>query len=83
MNILLVLIPLALGLGGLGLGAFLWSLKSRQYSDLDGASWRALHDEADQLDIAAARAPHQPQAAPQPALGTGLPDRLRLHLRSR
>ncbi len=42
MNILLILIPLALALGGLGLVAFLWSLSSRQYEDLDGAAWRAL-----------------------------------------
>jgi cbb3-type cytochrome oxidase maturation protein len=40
------LIPIAPFLGGLGLAAFLWSLKSGQYDDLDGASWRALADEA-------------------------------------
>jgi cbb3-type cytochrome oxidase maturation protein len=45
MNVLLVLIPLALGLGGIGLAAFLWSLRSRQYEDLDGAAWRALGDD--------------------------------------
>lgn len=39
------LIPIALFLGGLGLAAFLWSLKSGQYEDLDGAAWRALSDE--------------------------------------
>ena len=33
-------------LGGLGLAAFLWSLKSGQYEDLDGAAWRALEDRA-------------------------------------
>lgn len=38
------LIPAALVLGGLGLVAFLWSLKSGQYDDLDGAAWRALED---------------------------------------
>ncbi len=38
------LIPVALFLGGLGLAAFLWSLKSGQYDDLDGAAWRALSD---------------------------------------
>ena len=38
------LIPAALFLGGLGLAAFLWSLKSGQYDDLDGAAWRALQD---------------------------------------
>ncbi|MCB1505047.1 MAG: cbb3-type cytochrome oxidase assembly protein CcoS [Hyphomicrobiaceae bacterium] len=38
------LIPAALALGGLGLAAFLWSLKSGQYDDLEGAAWRALQD---------------------------------------
>ncbi|MDX2308414.1 MAG: cbb3-type cytochrome oxidase assembly protein CcoS [Hyphomicrobium sp.] len=38
------LIPAALFLGGLGLAAFMWSLKSRQFEDLDGAAWRALDD---------------------------------------
>ena len=40
------LIPIALFLGGLGLAAFLWSLRQGQYDDLDGASWRALDDRA-------------------------------------
>ena len=38
------LIPAALALGGLGLAAFLWSLKNGQYEDLEGAAWRALED---------------------------------------
>jgi cbb3-type cytochrome oxidase maturation protein len=45
MNALIFLIPIALGLGALGLAAFLWSLKSGQYDDLDGASWRILEDD--------------------------------------
>ena len=45
MNALIFLIPIALGLGGLGLAAFLWSLKSEQYDDLDGAPWRILEDD--------------------------------------
>lgn len=45
MNALIFLIPIALGLGGLGLLAFLWSLKSGQYEDLDGAKWRVLSDD--------------------------------------
>lgn len=49
MNILLVLIPLALALGGIGLVAFLWSLSSRQYEDLDGAAWRALLDDDERM----------------------------------
>lgn len=45
MNLLIFLIPVALGLGLLGLGAFLWSLKSGQYDDPDGAAERILHDD--------------------------------------
>ena len=45
MNALIFLIPIALSLGGLGLVAFLWSLRSGQYDDLDGASWRVLEDD--------------------------------------
>ena len=39
------LVPAALILGGLGLGAFLWALRSGQFEDLDGAAYRALEDE--------------------------------------
>lgn len=47
MEILVILVPLALALGLAGLIAFLWSLKSGQYDDLDGAAWRALADDDD------------------------------------
>lgn len=46
MTALIWLVPIALGLGGLGLSAFLWSLKSGQFEDLEGAGWRALEDES-------------------------------------
>lgn len=44
-----MLIPVALILGGIGLAAFLWALKSGQFDDLDGAAHRILfeEDEAD------------------------------------
>ena len=45
MNALLILIPAALFLGLLGLAAFLWSLGSGQFEDLEGAAWRALRDD--------------------------------------
>ena len=45
MTSLTVLIPVALGLGLLGLGAFFWSLASNQYDDLEGAAARVLEDE--------------------------------------
>lgn len=47
MTVLLILIPVALFLGVLGLGAFLWSLKTGQYEDLDGAGERVLLDDED------------------------------------
>jgi len=39
------LIPAALVLGALGLGAFLWALKTGQFEDMDGAAYRALEDD--------------------------------------
>ena len=45
MNNLVILIPIALGLGALGLGAFLWSLRSGQYDDLEGPAHRILADD--------------------------------------
>ncbi|BBE74173.1 cbb3-type cytochrome oxidase assembly protein CcoS [Oharaeibacter diazotrophicus] len=45
MNILVYLVPIALSLGLLGLAAFLWSLKTGQFEDLDGAAWRAIQDD--------------------------------------
>lgn len=47
MNSLIFLIPLALLLGGAALVAFLWSLRSGQYEDLDGAAERILIDDED------------------------------------
>ncbi len=41
----LFLVPIALALGAAGLGAFMWSLRSGQYEDLDGASERILFDD--------------------------------------
>jgi cbb3-type cytochrome oxidase maturation protein len=41
------LIPIALGIGLTALAAFMWSLKSGQYDDLDGAAERILHDDTD------------------------------------
>jgi cbb3-type cytochrome oxidase maturation protein len=45
MNVLVYLVPMALALGLLGLAAFLWSLRSGQYEDLDGAALRILPDD--------------------------------------
>jgi len=48
MTMLAYLIPVALFLGALGLGAFLWSLRSGQYEDLDGAAERILLDDEEE-----------------------------------
>jgi cbb3-type cytochrome oxidase maturation protein len=42
MEALLVLIPVSLMIAGAGLAAFLWSLRSAQYEDLEGAANRIL-----------------------------------------
>lgn len=49
MSGLLYLIPIALFLGLLGLGAFLWALRSGQFDDLDGAAERILFDDDEPL----------------------------------
>jgi cbb3-type cytochrome oxidase maturation protein len=45
---LVLLIPVALGLGLLGLAGFFWSVKSGQFDDADGAALRILIDDEDQ-----------------------------------
>jgi cbb3-type cytochrome oxidase maturation protein len=42
-----ILLPVALLLGLGGLVAFLWSVRSGQYDDLDGAARRILTDDED------------------------------------
>ncbi|MEO0062945.1 MAG: Cytochrome oxidase maturation protein Cbb3 [Pseudomonadota bacterium] len=44
---LVVLIPIALGLGLLGLAAFFWALRHGQFDDPDGSAARILIDEDD------------------------------------
>jgi cbb3-type cytochrome oxidase maturation protein len=44
MNVLIYLVPAALALGLTGLAAFLWSLRSGQYDDIEGAAMRVLDD---------------------------------------
>jgi cbb3-type cytochrome oxidase maturation protein len=45
MNIILYLLPIAMGLGLVGLAAFMWSLRAGQYEDLEGAALRILDDD--------------------------------------
>ncbi len=42
MTILVFLAPAAIVMGAIGLAAFLWSLRSGQYDDLEGAAHRIL-----------------------------------------
>lgn len=49
MDVLVYLIPIALGLGFLGLAAFMWALRSGQFEDLDGAAERILFDDDEAL----------------------------------
>ena len=48
MNGLAYLIPIALLLGLLGLGAFFWAMRSGQFEDLDGAGARILIEDEEQ-----------------------------------
>lgn len=65
MTALAWLIPVALFLGLLGLIAFLWALRSGQFEDLEGASWRAIQD---------SERPDEPVVSEDPA-GEGAPRR--------
>jgi len=42
MTVLLLLIPAALAIGGLGLAAFFWALRNGQFEDPDGNAARIL-----------------------------------------
>ncbi|WP_299878531.1 cbb3-type cytochrome oxidase assembly protein CcoS [uncultured Sulfitobacter sp.] len=45
MNVLVILIPVSLILGGIGLVAFLWTVRSDQYDDAQGNAARILLDD--------------------------------------
>ncbi|WJY19192.1 cbb3-type cytochrome oxidase assembly protein CcoS [Alteriqipengyuania flavescens] len=45
MSVLLYLIPIALGMGGIGLAVFFWAMRDGQFEDLDGAANRILIDD--------------------------------------
>jgi cbb3-type cytochrome oxidase maturation protein len=48
MSVLIFLIPIALMTALIGLFAFMWCLKNKQYEDLEGAANRILFD--DEID---------------------------------
>jgi len=56
-NILVILIPASLILGGVALAAFLWMLRKDQYEDPEGQAARVLSDRYDD----------RPAPDPQPA----------------
>ncbi len=45
MNVLVFLIPISLILGGLGIAAFIWTLRSDQYDDPGGGAARILAED--------------------------------------
>jgi len=49
MDVLIILIPIALLLGFGWLVAFLWSVKSGQYEDMEGPAQRILFEEEDDV----------------------------------
>lgn len=51
MNVLVILVPVSLFLGGLGLAAFLWTIRTSQYDDMEGDAWRILRDDADDAPL--------------------------------
>lgn len=47
MNGLMLLIPVALGMGAAGLALFFWAMNDGQFEDLDGAAERILIEDED------------------------------------
>lgn len=50
MSGLAFLIPIALGMGLLGLGGFFWALRKGQFEDLDGAAQRILIEDEEDME---------------------------------
>ncbi|SDE37479.1 cbb3-type cytochrome oxidase assembly protein CcoS [Limimaricola pyoseonensis] len=61
MNVLVILMPVSLFLGGLGLLGFLWTLRSQQYEDPDGDKARILNDRWDELPDDGGPVPRAPR----------------------
>lgn len=61
MSYLVWLVPIALAMGGIGLGAFFWSVRTAQFEDMEGAGERVLL-----LDAAASPLP--PDRRDQPGV---------------
>jgi len=63
MSILYLLIPLAVGLMGVAIAFFLWTVRTGQYDDLEGPAHRILMDDDDPMIPGNARA-KKPAAKP-------------------
>ena len=48
MNVLVILIPVSLILGGMRIVAFLWTVRHNQYEDIEGDAARILFDDEDE-----------------------------------
>ena len=64
MRILYLLIPMALGVVGVALWAFLWAVRTGQFDDLEGPAYRVLmdNDKVGPDDGKATRAPESKAA---------------------
>ena len=50
MDVIYWLIPIAVGLLAIAVAAFVWAVKSEQYSDLDSPAYRILFDDDKAVD---------------------------------
>lgn len=48
MSLLAFLIPVALGMGAIGLATFFWAMRNNQFEDLDGAAHRILIEDEEE-----------------------------------
>ncbi len=64
-----MLIPAALGLGLIGLIAFLWALRSGQFDDMDGAALRILIDDEEANDSGEDGSVKTTRSDPPPSAG--------------
>jgi cbb3-type cytochrome oxidase maturation protein len=67
MHSILLLIPFALGLGAIGLCAFLWALRNGQFDDLDGAASRILFDDLPPSSKGDTSCPASPPSSSEPS----------------
>lgn len=45
MEVIFFLLPMAVLMSSVGLGVFIWALRSGQYDDLEGPRWRIVYDD--------------------------------------